>query len=41
MKKLNNVAMSTAWFFFTKEETDAPVIRFVDVQKYATLGNKE
>jgi hypothetical protein len=33
--------MSTGFFYFTKEETDAPVIRFVDVQKYATLGNLE
>lgn len=32
-------AMATGWFVFTKEEIDAPVVRFVDVQKYATLGN--
>lgn len=39
--QFNVGAMATGFFYFTKEETDAPVIRFVDVQKYATLGNKE
>lgn len=34
-------AMACGWFWFTKEEVEAPVIKFVDVQKYATLGNKE
>lgn len=34
-------AMATAWFYFTKEEVEAPVIKFVDVQKYAVLGNKK
>ena len=34
-------AMATGWFWFTKEKVDAPVIRFVDVQQYATLGNLE
>ena len=34
-------AMSTGFFYFTKEEVDAPIIKFVDVQKYATLGNIE
>lgn len=34
-------AMASGFFVFTKEEVDAPVIRFVDVQKYATLGNLE
>lgn len=32
-------AMATGFFVFVKEEIEAPVIRFVDVQKYATLGN--
>lgn len=40
MKKLIK-AMSTAWFLFTKKEVEAPIIKFVDVQKYATLGNIE
>lgn len=31
-------AMSSGFFWFTKDEVKAPVIRFVDVQKYATLG---
>ena len=39
--KFNVGAMATGWFYFTKEETEAPKIRFVDVQKYATLGNIE
>jgi hypothetical protein len=34
-------AMSSGWFYFTKEEVHAPKIRFVNVQKYATLGNLE
>jgi len=31
-------AMASGWFYFTKEEVENPVIKFVDVQKYATLG---
>ena len=34
-------AMATGFFYFTKELVDDPVIKFVDVQKYATLGNKK
>lgn len=34
-------AMATGWFWFTKDECDAPKIRFVDIQEYATLGNLE
>ncbi len=37
--QFNVGAMSTGFFYFTKEDVEAPVIRFVDVQKYATLGN--
>lgn len=37
--QFNVGAMSTAWFYFTKEEVENPIIKFVDVQKYATLGN--
>lgn len=37
--KFNVGAMSTGWFYFKKEEVDNPVIKFVDVQKYAVLGN--
>lgn len=33
--------MATAWFYFTKEEVEAPIIKFVDVQEYAALGNKK
>lgn len=32
-------AMASGWFYFTKEKVSAPVIRFVDIQKYAALGN--
>lgn len=32
-------AMATGWFYFVKGKAGAPVIRFVDVQKYACLGN--
>lgn len=32
-------AMASGFFYFTKEKISAPVIRFVDVQKYAALGN--
>ena len=32
-------AMASAWFYFTKKEVKNPVIKFVDVQKYAALGN--
>lgn len=32
-------AMATGWFYFTKEEIECPKIRFVDVSKYAKLGN--
>lgn len=39
--QFNVGAMSTAWFYFTKEEVENPIIKFVDVQKYATLGNIE
>lgn len=39
MNIIINFAMATAWFYFTKEEVEAPIIKFVDVQKYATLGN--
>ena len=37
--QFNVGAMATGFFYFTKEEVDAPVIKFIDVQKYATLGN--
>ena len=37
--QFNVGAMATGFFYFTKEEVEAPVIKFVDVQKYATLGN--
>ena len=33
--------MATGFFYFTKEEVESPVIRFVDVRYYATLGNVE
>lgn len=32
-------AMATGWFVFGKGRCGPPVIRFVDVQDYATLGN--
>lgn len=37
--QFNVGAMSTGFFLFTKKEVEAPIIKFVDVQKYATLGN--
>ncbi len=37
--QFNVGAMSTGFFYFTKEEVENPIIKFVDVQKYATLGN--
>lgn len=39
--QFNVGAMATGFFYFTKEEVEAPIIKFVDVQKYATLGNIE
>ena len=39
--QFNVGAMSTGFFLFTKKEVEAPIIKFVDVQKYATLGNIE
>ena len=39
--QFNVGAMATGFFYFTKEEVESPVIRFVDVQNYATLGNVE
>lgn len=39
--QFNVGAMATGFFYFVKEDVDAPKIRFVDVQKYATLGNLE
>jgi hypothetical protein len=32
-------AMATAWFLWDADYTGQPQIHFVDVQKYATLGN--
>lgn len=31
--------MSSGWFYYVKEKVSAPVIKFVDVQDYAVLGN--
>lgn len=39
--QFNVGAMATGFFYFTKEEAEYPIIKFVDVQKYATLGNLE
>lgn len=39
--QFNVGAMATGFFYFTKEEIEHPIIKFVDVQKYATLGNYE
>ena len=39
--QFNVGAMATGFFYFTKKEVEAPIIKFVDVQKYATLGNIE
>lgn len=39
--QFNVGAMATGFFYFVKKEVAHPVIKFVDVQKYATLGNKK
>ena len=37
--QFNVGCMSTGFFLFTKKLVDAPIIKFIDVQQYATLGS--